>query len=150
MSADEKITTTCMCCGVTFQQPNDPGRKRVYCSSACRQRVYRARNGVTGHEARQRSKAQERERAEREAREQERRRAEDAARARARRERERARTTQAAPSWARPNSRDTAAQARSRMRAAKLWERAEHRGTPAAEAKACRERAEAIRAKHGW
>jgi hypothetical protein len=37
------IWRTCPSCGVSFEQPDDPGRKRVYCSRACQQAAYRAR-----------------------------------------------------------------------------------------------------------
>jgi hypothetical protein len=38
------IWRTCPSCGASFQQPDDPGRKRVYCSRACQQAAYRAAN----------------------------------------------------------------------------------------------------------
>ena len=37
------IYTDCAHCGATFTQPNDPGRKRRFCSGACRTAAYRAR-----------------------------------------------------------------------------------------------------------
>jgi hypothetical protein len=37
------IWRTCPSCGDGFEQPDDPGRKRVYCSRACQQAAYRAR-----------------------------------------------------------------------------------------------------------
>jgi len=37
------IWRSCPSCGVSFEQPDDPGRKRVYCSRACQQAAYRAR-----------------------------------------------------------------------------------------------------------
>jgi hypothetical protein len=37
------IWRTCPVCGASFEQPDDPGRKRVYCSRACQQAAYRAR-----------------------------------------------------------------------------------------------------------
>jgi Protein of unknown function (DUF2786) len=37
------IWRTCPSCGSSFEQPYDPGRKRVYCSRACQQAAYRAR-----------------------------------------------------------------------------------------------------------
>jgi hypothetical protein len=37
------IWRTCPVCGASFGQPDDPGRKRVYCSRACQQAAYRAR-----------------------------------------------------------------------------------------------------------
>ncbi len=38
------IWRTCPSCGSSFEQPDDPGRKRVYCSRACQQAAYRAAN----------------------------------------------------------------------------------------------------------
>ena len=37
------IWRTCPSCGGGFEQPDDPGRKRIYCSRACQQAAYRAR-----------------------------------------------------------------------------------------------------------
>jgi predicted nucleic acid-binding Zn ribbon protein len=37
------IWRTCPVCGAGFEQPDDPGRKRVYCSRACQQAAYRTR-----------------------------------------------------------------------------------------------------------
>ena len=37
------IYRTCPTCGHRFGQPDDPGRKRRYCSDACKQAAYRAR-----------------------------------------------------------------------------------------------------------
>jgi hypothetical protein len=37
------IWRTCPSCYGSFEQPDDPGRKRVYCSRACQQAAYRAR-----------------------------------------------------------------------------------------------------------
>jgi hypothetical protein len=37
------IDTDCAHCGATFTQPDDPGRKRRFCSGACRTAAYRAR-----------------------------------------------------------------------------------------------------------
>jgi len=37
------IYTDCAHCGATFTQPDDPGRKRRFCSGACRTGAYRAR-----------------------------------------------------------------------------------------------------------
>jgi hypothetical protein len=50
-------------CGASFEQPHDPGRKRVYCSRACQQAAYRARQRTSAgqHTGRQdwRSERQE-------------------------------------------------------------------------------------------
>jgi hypothetical protein len=43
VSATATIWRTCPVCGAGFEQPDDPGRKRVYCSRACQQAAYRAR-----------------------------------------------------------------------------------------------------------
>jgi predicted nucleic acid-binding Zn ribbon protein len=43
VSATATIWRTCPVCGASFEQPDDPGRKRVYCSRACQQAAYRAR-----------------------------------------------------------------------------------------------------------
>jgi endogenous inhibitor of DNA gyrase (YacG/DUF329 family) len=37
------IYHTCPTCGHRFGQPDDPGRKRRFCSDACKQAAYRAR-----------------------------------------------------------------------------------------------------------
>jgi hypothetical protein len=42
-SGDATIWRTCPSCFGSFEQPDDPGRKRVYCSRACQQAAYRAR-----------------------------------------------------------------------------------------------------------
>jgi hypothetical protein len=42
------IWRTCPSCGASFEQPDDPGRKRVYCSRACQQAAYRARQRHSG------------------------------------------------------------------------------------------------------
>ena len=43
MTATATIWRTCPVCGASFEQPDDPGRKRVYCSRSCQQAAYRAR-----------------------------------------------------------------------------------------------------------
>jgi endogenous inhibitor of DNA gyrase (YacG/DUF329 family) len=40
------IYRTCPTCGHRFGQPDDPGRKRRFCSDACKQAAYRARKRV--------------------------------------------------------------------------------------------------------
>ena len=42
-SGDRTSWRTCPSCGSSFEQPDDPGRKRVYCSRACQQADDRAR-----------------------------------------------------------------------------------------------------------
>jgi predicted nucleic acid-binding Zn ribbon protein len=43
VTATATIWRTCPVCGRSFEQPDDPGRKRVYCSRACQQAAYRQR-----------------------------------------------------------------------------------------------------------
>jgi hypothetical protein len=44
------IWRTCPSCGASFEQPDDPSRKRVDCSRACQQAAYRARQRTSaGH-----------------------------------------------------------------------------------------------------
>jgi hypothetical protein len=43
VTATATVWRTCPSCGASFGQPDDPGRKRVYCSRACQQAAYRAR-----------------------------------------------------------------------------------------------------------
>jgi len=64
MTATTTIWRTCPVCGRSFEQPDDPGRKRVYCSRACQQAAYRARQRQAGWQQRtgrqdQRSRRQE-------------------------------------------------------------------------------------------
>jgi hypothetical protein len=49
------IWRTCPSCGAGFEQPDDPGRKRVYCSRACQQAASRARQPASAgqHSGRQ-------------------------------------------------------------------------------------------------
>jgi hypothetical protein len=49
------IWRTCPSCGSSFEQPDDPGRKRIYCSRACQQAAYRARQRTSAgqHSSRQ-------------------------------------------------------------------------------------------------
>ena len=49
------IWRTCPSCFGSFEQPDDPGRKRVYCSRACQQAAYRARQRTSAgqHSSRQ-------------------------------------------------------------------------------------------------
>ena len=48
------IWRTCPSCGAGFEQPDDPGRKRVYCSRACQQAAYRARQRTSAGQHRSR------------------------------------------------------------------------------------------------
>ena len=130
----------CPTCGRRFGQPDDPGRKRRFCSDACKQAAYRARKRE---------------------REQARQRAEDDARRRAR-----DRTRRTPPPHAgtsRPGAfcgscgghcgphtvhHDQAAHDRARRRYDGLHAKAASTGFPE-EAAACRAKAEQLRAKYG-
>jgi endogenous inhibitor of DNA gyrase (YacG/DUF329 family) len=134
------IYRTCPACGRRFAQPDDPGRKRRFCSDACKQAAYRARKR---------------------ARDQARQRAEDDARRRAR-----DRTRRTPPPHAgtrRPGPycagcgghrgphtvhHDQAAHDRARRRYDGLHAKAASTGFPE-EADACRAKAEQLRAKYG-
>jgi endogenous inhibitor of DNA gyrase (YacG/DUF329 family) len=135
------IYRTCPACGRRFGQPDDPGRKRRFCSDACKQAAYRARKR---------------------AREQARQRAEDDAHRRAR---DRARTHRPPPhaGSSRPGPfcgacggrrgphtlhHDQAAHERARRRYDGLSAKAASTGFPE-EADACRTKAEQLRAKYG-
>lgn len=137
------VTSVCAGCGVTFEQPADPGRRRLYHDNACRQRAYRARGGrASGTRT---SKAQ-----------QEQRRAEEEAwaEAQAKRERERERSQRRrgrgeerldVPDWCRPVAADAPDRARKRTTCEALMKRAAHAGTPEAEARECRKKAQTLR-----
>jgi hypothetical protein len=58
------IRTTCAHCGARFEQPDDPGRKRRFCSAACKQAAYRARKRHQQQEARRRAEEEARRREE--------------------------------------------------------------------------------------
>ena len=134
------IYRTCPSCGHRFGQPDDPGRKRRYCSDACKQAAYRARQH---------------------AREQARQQAQDDTR---RRTHDRGRRTpppHAGTSRPRPYCgacgghrgphtvhHDQAAHDRARRRFDGLCAKADSTGFPA-EADACRTKAEHLRAKYG-
>jgi hypothetical protein len=136
----DTVTSTCKNCGVTFEQFTDPGRRRQFCSSACRQAAYRARTGKTGHEAASQRKAHEQERRER-----------DARRARERRAREaQEQAARTGADWTRPRATDTPAQAKARARGRKLLDLAQHPRTNPHEADNARNFAERLRKKHGF
>jgi hypothetical protein len=55
------IYRTCPACGRSFGQPDDPGRKRRFCSDACKQAAYRVRKRAS-EQARQRAEDEARRR----------------------------------------------------------------------------------------
>jgi hypothetical protein len=142
------IETECESCGVTFEQPYDPGKRRQYCSNACRQRAYRARGGRASGTRYQSDSARARREYE-----------EAFAREEARRERERQRSQQRRgarnhdtshrPHWCHERHTDSAEQRKMRAKAALLMDRACHASTPEHEANAARVMADRIRAKYG-
>lgn len=141
------VTSVCAGCGATFEQPADPGRRRLYHDNACRQRAYRARGGrASGTRT---SKAQ-----------QEQRQAEEEAwaEAEAKKERERQRSQRRrgrgaeridVPDWCRPVATDNPDRAKRRRTCAALMARAGHEGTPEPEARECRKKANTLRVIYG-
>jgi hypothetical protein len=141
------IYRICPTCGRRFGQPDDPGRKRRFCSDACKQAAYRARKRASD-QARQRAQEDEARRAR-----------EDARRARDRSRRPpppHAGTSRPRPYCAGcgghrgPHTvhHDQTAHDRARRRYDGLHAKADSTGFPE-EAAACREKAEQLRAKYG-
>jgi transcription initiation factor TFIID subunit TAF12 len=137
------IRRTCPRCKVRFTQPDDPGRKRVYCSAACKQAAYRARQRA------QRQASQDRTWQHRQ---------EDwtagsqdwARQQRQEHSRQKRERTHAAGNGHRPSAGrfDSAEQARARRRIEALLRKAVATQVPD-EADACRAKAEHLRDKHG-
>jgi Protein of unknown function (DUF2786) len=158
------IYTDCEHCGVQFGQPYDPGRRRRFCSGACRTAAYRARKRrqEQADRARQeRASYQERVRQQRERYERARRQREDQERHR----RQRSRTHQPPPhaGTSRPRSfcgacgglraahthhHDDAVHERARRRYEGLKAKAASTTFPD-EASACTAKAEQLRDKYG-
>lgn len=149
------MTSSCRMCGVTFHQPDDPGRKREFCSNACRQRAYRARGGRASGTRRESARQQQRRREEEawareEARkEQERQRSEDRRRQRSSSGAYTHSSAYAGDRWTWARDGDTTDQARWRRRCRLLMDRASHASTDTHEANACREKAEKLRERYG-
>jgi predicted nucleic acid-binding Zn ribbon protein len=125
------IYRTCPTCGASFGQPDDPGRKRRFCSDACKQAAYRTRKRAREQQARR-------------------------ARDRARRTPPHAGTSRSGPYCGAcgghrgPHTmhHDQAAHDRARRRYDGLHAKADSTGFPE-EAAACRAKAEQLRAKYG-
>jgi Protein of unknown function (DUF2786) len=138
------IYRTCPTCGSRFGQPDDPGRKRRFCSDACKQAAYRARK---------RASEQARKRAQEDAH---RAREEQARRTRTRRPPPHAGSSRPGPFCGScgghrgPHTfhHDQAAHNRARRRYDGLHAKAASTGFPE-EADACRAKAEQLRAKYG-
>jgi len=128
------IRRSCPSCHRPFTQPDDPGRKRIYCSPACKQAAYRARQRAAKQAREQRA----RQRADQEW----------AARQRANEDTRRRNGHPSGNGHARTTGPfDTPAQARTRRRVEALLAKAA--STPFAhEAAACRAKAEQLRGKY--
>jgi endogenous inhibitor of DNA gyrase (YacG/DUF329 family) len=139
------IYRTCPTCGHRFAQPDDPGRKRRFCSDACKQAAYRQRRRAR-EQARQRAQDDTRRRQ----------REEQARRTRSRRPPPHAGTSRPGPFCGTcgghrgPHTvhHDQAAHDRARRRYDGLHAKAASTGFPE-EATACRTKAEQLRAKYG-
>jgi hypothetical protein len=149
MATSTTIYRDCEYCGIEFGQPDDPGRKRRFCSNACRQAAYRTR---VRHEQRARRQRE---------REEARRRAEDEERRRQWARQDRQPPPHAGTSWPRswcgacggyrgPHTthHDDAAHQRARRRYEALCRKATSTNF-SHEADACRAKAEQMRAKYG-
>jgi hypothetical protein len=136
------IYRTCPTCGHRFGQPDDPGRKRRFCSDACKQAAYRARQRARQHAQDDARQHQREEQA---------------------RQRQRARRPPPHAGSSRPGSfcsacgghrgphtvhHDQAAHDRARRRYDGLCAKAASTGFPE-EADACRAKAEQLRTKYG-
>jgi hypothetical protein len=140
------IHCTCPVCGRRFGQPDDPGRKRRFCSDACKQAAYRQRK---------RAREQAHQRAQDDARR--RQREEQARRTRSRRPPPHAGSSRPAGPYCGtcgghrgPHTfhHDQAAHDRARRRYDGLHAKAASTGFPE-EADACRAKAEQLRTKYG-
>jgi hypothetical protein len=146
------IWRTCPSCGCSFEQPDDPGRKRVYCSRACQQAAYRARQRTSAGQYHSRQDQRQDWRSERH--EQRRQRAgSERPGAGQRHDEHRQQHQQRRPPPGSANGQRTGAAsgdelARIRRIIAALLRKAAATSFPH-EAAACRDKAEALRAKYG-
>jgi hypothetical protein len=146
------IWRTCPSCGAGFEQPDDPGRKRVYCSRACQQAAYRARQHATAGQHRSRQDRRQDWRSERHEQRRERAGSERSG-AGQRHDEHRQQHQQRRPpprnaNGQRPGAGSGDDLARIRRIIAALLRKAAATSYPH-EAAACREKAEALRAKYG-
>jgi hypothetical protein len=146
------IWRTCPSCGSSFEQPDDPGRKRVYCSRACQQAAYRARQRTSAGQHRSR---QDRRQDWRSERHEQRRQRPGSERPGAgqrhdehRQQHQQRRPPPHSANGHRPGAASSADRARIRRIIAALLRKAAATSFPH-EAAACREKAEALRAKYG-
>ena len=146
------IWRTCPSCFGSFEQPDDPGRKRVYCSRACQQAAYRARQRASAGQrtGRQEWRSEHQEQRRQRAGSQ---RSGTGQRHHQRHERQDQQHRQRRPpphsaNGQRPGATGGDELARIRRIIAALLRKAAARSFPH-EAAACREKAEALRAKYG-
>jgi Protein of unknown function (DUF2786) len=138
------IWRTCPSCFGSFEQPDDPGRKRVYCSRACQQAAYRARQRTS---AGQRSGRQDW-RSERHEQRHHRPGSERPGGGQRHQQHRQRRPPPGSANGQRPGATSSADLARIRRIIAALLRKAAATSYPH-EAAACREKAEALRAKYG-
>jgi Protein of unknown function (DUF2786) len=146
------IWRTCPSCGGGFEQPDDPGRKRVYCSRACQQAAYRARQRTSAGQHHSRQDQRQDWRSERHEQRRQRPGSERPG-AGQRRDEHRQQHQQRRPppgsaNGHRPSAAGSDDLARIRRIIAALLRKAAATSFPH-EAAACREKAEALRAKYG-
>jgi hypothetical protein len=143
------LRTDCRSCAREFFQAADPGKRKEYCSAACRQRAYRARGGRASGTRRESASARaRREEQEAYAREEARREQE---RQRSQRRRGHQQDTSHRPDWCQPEYgifTDTKDQAKARARCGLLFDRALHPQTGAEAADACIKAAQRIARRH--
>jgi hypothetical protein len=153
------IWSDCAHCGAEFGQPNDPGRKRQFCSGRCRTAAYRARKRRQEQAEQQRQRRfyeQAREHARRQQQQDQQQRQRERARARASQPPPHAGTSQSG-TWCgacggmrgpHTHHHDDQAHARARRRYDGLKAKAASTSFPH-EADACHAKADAMRDKYG-
>jgi hypothetical protein len=145
------IWRTCPSCGSSFEQPDDPGRKRVYCSRACQQAAYRARHRHRAGQHRSRQDRRQDWRSERHEQRRQRPGSERPGTGQRHHQRDQQHQQRRPPHSAnghRPGATSGDDLARIRRIIAALLRKAAATSFPH-EAAACREKAEALRAKYG-
>jgi hypothetical protein len=150
------IWRTCPSCGSSFEQPDDPGRKRVYCSRACQQAAYRARQRTSAGQHRSRQDQRQDWRSERHEQRRQRPGSHQAGAGQRHHQRQDQHTGQRdqrrppphSANGHRPGAAGSDELARIRRIIAALLRKAAATSFPH-EAAACREKAEALRAKYG-
>jgi hypothetical protein len=146
------IWRTCPSCGAGFEQPDDPGRKRVYCSRACQQAAYRARQRTSAGQHRSRQDRRQDWGSERHEQRRQRSGSERPGAGQRRHQRDQQhhqrRPSPGSANGQRPGAGSSDDLARIRRIIAALLRKAAATSFPH-EATACREKAEALRAKYG-